>query len=223
MTNSTSWSWALKHNRNESSTTRSPRAFGASMASPLRNTATHLSKAAPQSSCVISWPPGVNQAISRTSSPLRIGSPSKNRRRRNTGCLLRKVVTLRANASRSEFLSTNDQSIQDNSESWQYTLLLPFWVRPNSSPCVIIGVPWLTIRVAQKLRIWRERNSRTSGSSVAPSTPQFQDRLWLSPSRLSSPLASLCFWLYETRSLSVNPSWAVTKLMLAPGRRLVAS
>ena len=30
---------------------------------------------------------------------------------------------------------------------------------------------------------------------VGPSTPQFQLRLSFSPSRLSSPLASLCFWL----------------------------
>ena len=40
-----------------------------------------------------------------------------------------------------------------------------------------------------------EPRARTAGSSVGPSTPQFQERLWLSPSRLSSPLASLCFSL----------------------------
>ena len=35
--------------------------------------------------------------------------------------------------------------------------------------------------------------SRSPGSSVGPSTPQFQLRLSSAPSRLSSPLASLCF------------------------------
>src|SRR4051794_26784275 len=58
-----------------------------------------------------------------------------------------------------------------------------------------------------------------AASSVGPSAPQFHERLWLSPSRLSSPFASLCFSLYETRSRSVNPSWAVTKFTDDHGRR----
>ena len=52
----------------------------------------------------------------------------------------------------------------------------------------------------------RFRSFSTAGSSVGPSTPQFQLRLSFAPSRLFSPFASLCFWLYETRSLSVKPS-----------------
>src|SRR5580693_9528402 len=56
-------------------------------------------------------------------------------------------------------------------------------------------------------------------SSVGPSAPQFHERLSEWPSRLSSPLASLCLSLYETRSLSVKPSWAATKLTLAHGFR----
>ena len=63
----------------------------------------------------------------------------------------------------------------------------------------------------------------TSGSSVGPSSPQFHDRLWLSPSRPPSPLASLCLSLYDTRSRSVKPSWAVTKLIDANGLRLECS
>src|SRR5439155_26476015 len=63
------------------------------------------------------------------------------------------------------------------------------------------------------------RSSFTAGSSVGPSTPQFHERLSSVPSRLPSPFASLCFWLYDTRSSSVNPSWAVTKLIDANGRR----
>src|ERR1700749_3847610 len=58
-----------------------------------------------------------------------------------------------------------------------------------------------------------------TGSSVGPSAPQFHDRLLLLPSRLSSPLASLCLSLYDTRSCRVKPSCAVTKLMLAHGLR----
>ena len=107
-------------------------------------------------------------------------------------------------------LSTLSQSIQETSLSWHQLLLLPLWVRPSSSPCEIIGTPWLSSNVVRKLRCCRPRSSRTSGSSVSPSTPQFHDRLWLSPSLLSSPLASLCLSLYDTRSRSVNPSCEVT-------------
>ena len=60
-------------------------------------------------------------------------------------------------------------------------------------------------------------------SSVGPSTPEFHERLSSVPSRPSSPFASLCFSLYETRSASVKPSCAVTKLIDADGRRPVAS
>src|SRR6185295_15057769 len=70
-----------------------------------------------------------------------------------------------------------------------------------------------------RLRIWRWRSPLISESSVGPSTPQFHDRLFEVPSRLSSPLASLRLSLYDTRSFSVKPSCAVTKLTLAHGRR----
>ncbi|CPU66495.1 Uncharacterised protein [Mycobacteroides abscessus] len=58
-----------------------------------------------------------------------------------------------------------------------------------------MGTPCDSSSVAKKFRRWRARSDRTSGSSVGPSAPQFQDRLWLSPSLLSSPFASLCFSL----------------------------
>ena len=57
-----------------------------------------------------------------------------------------------------------------------------------------------------KFFAWRFRSSSTAGSSVEPSTPQFQLALSFEPSRFSSPLASLCFSLYETRSARVKPS-----------------
>src|SRR6202012_37227 len=53
--------------------------------------------------------------------------------------------------------------------------------------------------------------------------PPFQDALSSEPSRLSSPLASLCFWSKLTRSSRVKPSCAVTKLTLAEGGRRVVS
>ncbi|ODU01800.1 MAG: hypothetical protein ABS81_19660 [Pseudonocardia sp. SCN 72-86] len=63
------------------------------------------------------------------------------------------------------------------------------------------------------MRFWRSRRTSTSLSSVGPCAPQFHDRLRFSPSRLSAPLASLRLSLYDTRSVSVNPSCAVTKLI----------
>ena len=63
------------------------------------------------------------------------------------------------------------------------------------------------------------RSASIAGSSVGPSTPQSQHRFWSLPSRLSSPFASLCFASYETTSLSVKPSWQVTKLMVFCGSR----
>ncbi len=44
-------------------------------------------------------------------------------------------------------------------------------------------------------RICRCRRATIFASSVGPSTPQFQLRLWLSPSQFFSPLGSLCFSL----------------------------
>ena len=55
--------------------------------------------------------------------------------------------------------------------------------------------PWLKIIVVRKLRCWRALRAMIPGSSVGPSTPQFQERLFDSPSLLSSPLASLCLSL----------------------------
>ena len=87
------------------------------------------------------------------------------------------------------------QSIQLMSLSWQYALLFPRWVRPSSSPWLIIGTPCDSSSVVRKLRFCRSRSARTSALSVGPSTPQFQLRLLFSPSRFSSRFASLCFSL----------------------------
>ncbi|MPM61608.1 hypothetical protein SDC9_108468 [bioreactor metagenome] len=97
--------------------------------------------------------------------------------------------------------------------------MLPSWVRPISSPAVIIGTPVASSRVAIMLRTCRWRNALISGSSVSPSTPQFHERLSSEPSRFDSPLALLCLTSYVTRSRMVNPSCAVTKFTEASGRR----
>src|SRR5690349_21542056 len=170
------------------------------------------------SSVVISWPSGLSQATSlRPASPA--GTPRKKSRRRKIGCSLRRRIIFLVKLSSRHFGSSQYQSCQLISLSWQYALLLPFWVRPTSSPAVIIGTPWERSSVPRKLRFCCSRSLLISGSSVGPSAPWFHDTLLSLPSRLSSPLASLCFSLYETRSFSVKPSCAVMKFTLAHGPR----
>ena len=54
------------------------------------------------------------------------------------------------------------------------------------------GAPNDIMVTVRKCFTWRLRSSSTAGSSAGPSQPQFQLRLSFAPSRLSSPLASLC-------------------------------
>src|ERR1017187_4438337 len=143
--------------------------------------------ASDQSPAVISLPPGVNQRNSDAS------APARKRRRRNTGCALRKPT--RRLVKSSSCASARDQSNQEISLSWQYALLLPCWVRPISSPPRSSGTPNDSIRVASIARDWRALSSRMAESAVGPSAPQFQDRLSLVPSLFASPLASLCLSL----------------------------
>ena len=56
-----------------------------------------------------------------------------------------------------------------------------------------------------KLRRCWSRRALMASSSVGPSAPQFHERLSVVPSLLSSPLASLCLSLYETRSREREP------------------
>ena len=53
-----------------------------------------------------------------------------------------------------------------SSLSWQYALLLPCCVWPNSSPASSIGVPCEKSSVASKLRFCRSRSDTIPGSSV---------------------------------------------------------
>src|SRR5690606_14985422 len=134
------------------------------------------------------------QRISLTSSP-RIFRPWKNLLLWKMGLLFRISISFLVNSKKALCLSSHSQFNQLISLSWQYTLLLPNCVRPYSSPLVIMGTPWLRRRVAIKFRFCCSLSALISGSSVGPSTPQFQLLLWLSPSLLSSPFASLCFSL----------------------------
>src|SRR4029453_10069428 len=218
--NSMGASCALKKSRNELSTWRWPYWPRSRMPSPLTNRAPARPKSLPQASPAICRPSGVNHSRSGSGSPpprAVTGRPVKNRRRWNTWWRWRNAVSLRENSS--SVSSAFSQSIQLIGLSWQYALLFPPWVRPSSSPCEIIGTPWLSSSVARKLRRWRARRASTALSSVGPSTPQFQDRLWLSPSRFSSPLASLCLSLYDTDSCSGKLSCGVTKLIEGKGLR----
>jgi hypothetical protein len=56
-----------------------------------------------------------------------------------------------------------------------------------------MGVPADSSASARKFFTCRFRSASTAASPVGPSTPQFQLMLSFVPSRLSSPLASLCF------------------------------
>src|SRR5580698_4844343 len=140
-----------------------------------------------QSPEVIGVPAGVNQLSSAVCAPVR------NRRRRKTGCARRNATRPAVNDSRPS--STADQSYQEISLSWQYALLLPRWVRPSSSPPSSIGTPKDSSSVVSMARDWLARSASTAASSVGPSAPQFHERLSSVPSRLASPLASLCLSL----------------------------
>src|SRR6056297_972925 len=126
-------------------------------------------------------------------------------------------MSLRVNSSNS--LSAPSQSVHEISLSWQYALLFPCWVLEISSPESNMGTPWERNRVRRKFRFCLFLHSCTIGSSLGPSSPQFQERLSLIPSRLFSPFASLCLSLYDTKSFRVKPSCTVIKLMLATGLR----
>ena len=204
----------------ESSMISRPRSSGSGMALPLRKIMTERAYQVFQSVSAMCSPAGVNHSISPISdSPPCSGAPAKKRRRWKIGWLWCSSMSFWVKFRRDCSAGSRSQSIQVSSLSWQYPLLLPPCVRPISSPWEIIGTPWDRTSVVRKLRCWRARSALTALSFVSPSTPQFHERLWLSPSWLFSPFASLCFSLYETRSRSVNPSWAVTKLMEATGRR----
>jgi hypothetical protein len=63
------------------------------------------------------------------------------------------------------------------------------------------------------LRTWRSRSSVTAGSSVGPSTPQFQLRLWLWPSRSFEEYLARLDWFGQeiipaTRAFGETPSAA---------------
>src|SRR4030095_3741379 len=116
-------------------------------------------------------------------------------RRVSTGCCRRRWTSRCVNSRNSCCEGVRSHGVQLSSLSWQYALLLPCCVRLISSPPLIIGTPTDRSREAIRLRFCCSRSLRTHDSSVGPSTPKFQLRLLFSPSRFSSPLASLCLSL----------------------------
>src|ERR1700728_3142206 len=127
-----------------------------------------------QPASLIRSPAGVNQPSSAASAPVR------NLRRRNTGCDRRRCTSRLVNSSRS--VSVFSQSSHEITLSWQYALLFPCWLLPNSSPASSIGTPNDSSSVDSIARDCRSRSAVTSASVVSPSAPQFQDRLSLVPS-----------------------------------------
>ena len=64
------------------------------------------------------------------------------------------------------------QSSQARGLSWQYALLLPCWVRPSSSPAVIMGTPREIMSEAIRLRLdWARRARMSFVLGGSPSKP----------------------------------------------------
>ena len=189
-----SGSWcALKSSRKLSSCTGRPSSSSSRSASPFRNTANDFVCVCCQSSSTISWPSGLNQAMSPTPAP-RTGRPLNHPRRRNAGCPACRWMRRRVNC---------EQLLVD---------VVP--VEPRDLVVLAVGVVVPALRAADLVAAEQHRNALreeqrrqdvallprsqstlTAASSVGPSAPQFHDRLWLSPSLPFSPFASLCFSL----------------------------
>jgi len=96
-----------------------------------------------------------------------------------------------------------------------YVFVVPLLLCPSSSPASIIVHPPAEAPRARKFRFCRIRCDHPR-SAVGPSCPQFHYRCLSVPSR--SPLPVRVFPLAVDSQIlgwSVNPSWQVTKLMLA--------
>ena len=191
-----SW-WPLSRSRKRSSTIRSPRR-SVPTSSPLRKAPTQRACGSCHCSSVISVPSGSNQAMSGSAGPppgTRIVRPWKNRRRRNVGC-----VAPERDERATVKVSRSSSSVRP--------------VDPGDLVVLAVGVVVAAAacgrarrRAAASARpgsatAWPGScaaagpgSASTSGSSVGPSTPQFQLRLCVSPSSPPSPLASLCFSL----------------------------
>lgn len=117
-----------------------------------------------------------------------LGAPSSVQAGPQVGQVLDETQNVR-------MLLRSDQSNHATWLSWQYALLFLSCVRRTSSLIRIIGVPAASSVTARKFFTCRLGVPSISWSSVIPATPQFQLMLSSDPSRLSSPCASLCFWL----------------------------
>jgi hypothetical protein len=80
------------------------------------------------------------------------------------------------------------------------------WLWPSSCPRPAWACPGPAARWPAGRAAGAARRESTPGSSVGPSQPQFQLRLWPWPSRLPSWLASLCRKVVADQVGSVKPS-----------------
>ena len=122
-----------------------------------------------QSSIDIVAPSALNHSISEADGVFSPNTPKRTGR--SAGFSRRRRSSFLDTPSRSFCQSFCDHGSQVSSLSWQYALLLPCWLRPNSSPAVIIGTPPESSSVPSRLRMVTPRASSTAWSSVGPSTP----------------------------------------------------
>ena len=169
-----------EHAGSESSTTRSPRSSGLGIVSPFRNMPTALPNPDDQSS---------------PSSPTRRAGTT---RCRGAVRAERRAVEEVAPPEHRDARAGTDQPPREREQ--RAVLRAPSRTRrsrcPGSRRCccrtacgrsrrrrAASGCPARGSSVARKFRCWRvAEGDAPPGSSVGPSTPQFQDRLWLSPS-----------------------------------------
>src|SRR5436309_4575189 len=168
----------LKSRRKESSVMVRPCSSWPGIALPFRKTPSERACREFQAWSVIGLPSGLNHPMSTAP---RIGRPWNHRRRLKTAWSRRNLMSQRTKSRRGRSIA--DQLTQEISLSWQYALLLPFCVRPISSPITSIGTPCARKSAASRFLCCFARSFRTVGSSVSPSAPQFHDLLCDSPSR----------------------------------------
>ena len=180
-----------------SSTTGTPRSSRSASPRPDNRAPRHRAWPWLHSSSDISRPCGCSHTMSFASES-RTARPRKYVRRRNSGCVLRSAITRRANVEQARPRRRGPSDIHEISLSWQYALLLPRCVRPISSPPASIGTPCEKQERRQEVAHLAQRAARGSRgrrSDLRRRSSSFG--CVASPSRLSSPLASLCFSLYE--------------------------
>ena len=213
---------ALKRTMKDSSATGSPSGASVGISAPFRNAPRAKESPRDQSACVIFRPSGRNHQTSGCARALPLPPVKEGR------------------AAEHRMLGAEpEQPPREGEEHPRALVDLP--VEPGDLVVLAVrvvvaalGVPELVAGEEHRHALGEEERGEdvpllavaqrdTSGSSVAPSTPQFHEGC--RRCRRGCPRRSprCACGRSETRSRSVNPSWAVTKLIDADGcgRRLV--